>query len=107
MVSKVSEKTVPESGNAPPMLVVPYKTPLGKRTRPPHGFAPSRQLLLWQKLYKTCSFQGVVANCELQLANPSAPGKSLKRSPQQPRIRDHFRDNINQRPNPTQKQNNK
>src|SRR5580693_888502 len=39
--------------------------------------------------------------------NPPPPRKRLKRPAQQPSVGNHFRDNVNQRPNPSQKQNDK
>ncbi len=49
----------------------------------------------------------IIKNGPLQFMNPPPPRKRLKRPAQQPGIGNHFGDNVDQRPNPSQKQNDK
>src|SRR5579863_4777497 len=45
----------------------------------------------------------IISDRPLQLVNPSSSWKGLKRSTQQLRIRNHFRNDVNQRSDPSQK----
>src|ERR1700683_3414688 len=49
----------------------------------------------------------IIENGPLQFMNPPPPRKRLKRPPQKPGIGNHFDDDINQCPDPSQKQNDK